>query len=373
MLKICYIITKLELGGAQKVALYTAERLDKDKFSSFFITGKGGILDGKAAQKFKLFQLDSFVREIRPLKDIAALFGIYKILKKEKPNIVHTHSSKAGILGRIAAKLAGVKTVIHTIHGYGFNETQKWHIKYFFILVEKFCALFSDKLIAVAEEDIKKGLRYKIAKEDKFVLIRAGIDVNYYKNYKLQTNLKKSLNLSDNAKIVTTIGPFKPQKNLKDFIKAAEIAGKNVSEAVFLITGDGDLRKRLEEQISKTGMKDKIILLGWRDDIAEILTSSDIFVMTSLWEGLPRAIIEAMCCAKPVIANAVDGVKEIISEGKNGYKIQPYDYGDTAQKIIKLLQNDALLKEMSAEAQSSITEEFDINYTVRQQEELYLK
>ena len=371
MLKICYIITKLELGGAQKVALYTAEHLDKNKFSSFLITGKDGILDEEAAKKLKIFQLPSLVREIRPLKDLSALLGIYKILKKEKPDIVHTHSSKAGILGRIAAKLAGIKTIIHTIHGYGFNETQKWPVKQVFVFVEKFCALLSDKLIAVAKEDIKKGLRYKIAKEEKFVLIRAGIDVNYYKNYKPRADFKKSLNLAPDAKIVTTIGPFKPQKNLPDFIRAAELAAKSVPEAVFLIAGDGDFRKQLEEQIEKTGLKNKIILLGWRTDIAEILTSSDIFVLTSLWEGLPCTILEAMCCAKPVIANAVDGVKEIISEGENGYQTQPYDYKNTAQKIIDLLKNVSLLKEMSAKAKISVTEEFDINYAVKQHENLY--
>jgi glycosyltransferase involved in cell wall biosynthesis len=372
MLKVCYIITKLELGGAQKVALYTAEHLDKNNFTSFIIAGKGGILDEETAQKFKLFQVGAFIREIRPLKDLQALFAIYKILKKEKPDIVHTHSSKAGILGRIAAKFAGVKTVIHTIHGYGFNETQKWYSKYPLVFVEKFCALFSDKLIAVAKEDIKKGLRYKIAKEEKFALIRAGIDVAYYKNYKPQTDLKKSLDIASDAKIVTTIGPFKPQKNLSDFIKAAEIAAKSVPEAVFLIAGDGALRKRLEEQISLANLQNKVKLLGWRSDIAEILTSSDIFVMTSLWEGLPCAIIEAMCCAKPVIANAVDGVKEVISDGENGCQIKPHDYKNTAEKIIKLLANPALLKEMSVKAKDSVGKDFDIGYMVLQHEKLYL-
>ena len=234
------------------------------------------------------------------------------------------------------------------------------------------CALFLDKLIAVSQEDIKKGLRYKIAKEEKFVLIRAAIDVNYYKNYKPQTDLKKSLSLAPETKIVTTIGPFKPQKNLSDFIKAAEIVSKNVPEAMFLIVGDGALRKRLEEQISAANMQNKVILLGWRYDIAEILTSSDIFVMTSLWEGLPCAIIEAMCCAKPVIANAVDGVKEVILEGENGFKIKPYDYKDTAKKIINLFTDSVLLKEMSAKAKDCVGKDFDINYMVLRHEKLYL-
>ncbi|MCL2485757.1 MAG: glycosyltransferase family 4 protein [Endomicrobia bacterium] len=389
MLKVCYIITKLELGGAQKLALYTAEHLDKTKFGNFIITGKGGILDKEASEKFRLLQLDSFVREVSPVKDLKALFQIYKILKREKPDVVHTHSSKAGILGRIAAKLAGIKTIIHTIHGYGFNETQKWYVKYVYVYIEKFCNLITDKLIAVSKEDIKKGLRYKLAKEIKFILIRAGIDTEFYKNYTPDVNFRESMirhcgqrvaqarhcgldPQSQKSFIVSTIGPFKPQKNLKDFIKAAGMVADKIDNVFFLIAGDGEQRPELESLIASLNLKDKVILLGWRKDIADILYASDIFVMTSLWEGLPCTILEAMCCSKPVIANAVDGVQEIIEEGKTGFKVKPYDFPYTAEKIIYLLKNERIMLEMGKSAKESIGKEFDINYAVKQQEDLYI-
>ena len=379
MLKICYIITKLELGGAQKVVLYTAQHLDKAKFESFIISGKGGILDKEASEKSKLLLINSLVREVSPFKDLETLYEIYRILKREKPDIVHTHSSKAGILGRIAAKLAGVKTIIHTIHGYGFNETQSWYVKYLYVYIEKFCAFITDKLIAVSKEDIKKGLHYKIAEESKFTLIRAGIDTEFYKNYTLDINFKKSVIAGDAANpgaiqkpfLITTIGPFKPQKNLKDFIKSAEIVFQKTDNAYFIIVGDGEQRKELEELVSRLNLKDKVIFLGWRKDIADILYASDIFVMTSLWEGLPCTILEAMCCSKPIIANAVDGVKEIIEENKTGFKIKPYDFQCTAEKILYLLQNESVIAEMGKAAKISISKEFDINYAVKQQEELY--
>ncbi|MCL2144954.1 MAG: glycosyltransferase family 4 protein [Endomicrobia bacterium] len=371
MLKICFIVTKLELGGAQKVALYTAEHINGDEFKEFFITGKGGILDNAAAEKFRIYRLSNFVREISPLKDLKALRHIYGILKTEKPDVVHTHSSKAGILGRIAAKLAGIKIIVHTVHGYSFNETQNFFKKYLYACLEKFCSLFSDKLIAVAKEDIKKGIKYKIAKESKFELIRAGINTDHYKNYTPDKNFKNALGISESTKVVTTIGPFKPQKNLKDFIKAADIVGKKNNDIVFLAAGDGEQRKELENLISELGLKEKILLLGWRNDIAELLYASDIFVMTSLWEGLPCTILEAMCCGKPVIANAVDGVKEIIKEGETGFLIKPYDYVSAAEKINYLLNDNILLLKMGENAKDSITKEFDINYTVTQHEELY--
>jgi glycosyltransferase involved in cell wall biosynthesis len=373
MKKICYIITKLELGGAQKTALYVAKHINKNNFETFLITGMGGVLDKEVFGKFRLYQLNNFIREINPIKDFRALLDIRDILKKEKPDIVHTHSSKAGILGRIAAKLAGVKTIVHTIHGYGFNDTQKWYVKCFYIYLEKFCSLFCHKLIAVSKEDIKKGVMLKIAKKDKFELIRAGIDINFYKNFVSSEDFRKTLKIAKTDKIVTTIGAFKPQKNLKDFIKVCNIVSELFKNSIFLVIGDGGLRGELENIIENLKLKNKIILLGWRTDIAEILKISDIFVLTSLWEGLPCAILEAMCCGKPVIANAVDGVKEIVSDNETGFLIEPYNCNMSAEKILYLLNNKTVCQRMGDKAKNSITGEFDINYAVKQHEELYNK
>jgi glycosyltransferase involved in cell wall biosynthesis len=373
MIKVCYIITKLELGGAQKVALHVAKNIDKNIFDSFIIAGEGGILDHEAVKEARLYHIKDLVREVSPLRDLKALFKIYSILKKEKPNIVHTHSSKAGITGRIAAKLAGVKVIVHTIHGYGFNETQKWFVKKFYVFLEKFCALLSDKLIVVTKEDIKKGQHYKIAKGNKFILIRAGIDTVLYKNFVLQPNFKKTLGIDNNLRVITTIGPFKPQKNIKDFIKTASLITSRLKNVIFLIVGDGEQRKELEVLRDSLNLKNKIFMLGWRTDIAEILKASDIFVLTSLWEGLPCTIVEAMCCSKPVVANAVDGVKEIVVNGETGFLIEPNNYAKTAEKIMYLLNDETALKNISAKACASIDQEYDINHNLKQHEKLYLK
>ncbi|MDR3050058.1 MAG: glycosyltransferase family 4 protein [Elusimicrobiota bacterium] len=373
MLKVCYIITKLELGGAQKVALYTAYNLDTTQFDDFLICGTGGILDEEAKKNVRTIQISNLIREISPFKDFSALFQIYKILKKEKPDIVHTHSSKAGIIGRLAAKLAGVKFIVHTIHGYGFNETQKAPIKYLFVYIEKFCAMLTDKLIAVAKEDIKKGVKYAIAKENKFVLIRAGIDDIFFEDYNPLPKFKNSLTQGQDVKIVLTIGPFKPQKNTADFIKAAAEVLKVKSNIIFAIVGDGEQKEQLENLANALNIKDKILFLGWRKDIRDLLYASDIFVLTSLWEGLPCTIVEAMRCLKPVIANAVDGVKEIISEGKTGFLINPLDYKDAAKKIIYLLSNDSQRLKMGINAKASIQEDFKMTSVVQKHEDLYLR
>ncbi len=371
MLKVCYIITKLELGGAQKFTLYTTENLDKENFSTFLITGRGGMLEDEAAEKIKLYSLSNLVREISPLKDLKALFNIMQVLRIERPDIVHTHSSKAGILGRLAAKLMGIKTIIHTIHGYSFNDTQSWYKKNLYVFLERFCSFFSDKLIVETQEDLNKGVVYKIAKKEKFTIISSGIDVQYYKSYKPDPSFRNTLTNNKNAKIIMTVGPFKPQKNLQDFIKTAEIVCRKNDKAIFFITGDGELRPELEKLIADLKLQDKVILLGWRRDIIELLSACDIFVMTSLWEGLPRTILDAMCRAKPVIANAVGGIPEVIENGKNGFLTKPYDIADTSDKIITLLQNENLMLKIGENAKASIDEKYDINYGVKQQEILY--
>jgi glycosyltransferase involved in cell wall biosynthesis len=372
MIKVCYIITKLDLGGAQKVALAIGNGLNKNLFNVFFITGIGGILDKAIDKTFKVYKLKQLVREISLIEDLKATITIYKILKIERPDIVHTHTPKAGILGRIAAKLAGVQTIFHTVHGYGFSDKHKWYLKYLFIYIERFCALFSTKLIFVSKENIRRGFKYKISKKNNFTLIRAGIDTNFYKNFGLKSDFKKSIGINHNAKIVVTMAYFKPQKNLKDFINVARLVTKNIKDVVFVIVGDGEQRKELESLIEKFNLTNKVILLGWRTDIANILKSSDIFVLTSLWEGLPCSILEAMCCAKPVIANAIDGIKEIVVDNKTGFLIEPNDYEQMTKKIEYLLLNDNISKEMGKNGFNLVEEEFNINYVIKQHEKLYL-
>jgi glycosyltransferase involved in cell wall biosynthesis len=372
-IKVCIIITKLELGGAQKVATDLCQKLDKTKFETFMICGLGGILDDETANKIKVYFVKDLIRELNPIKDFKAGLEIYKILKKEKPDIVHTHSSKAGILGRLTTFTTGIKNIIHTIHGFPFNDTQSFFKKNLYITLEKFCAKISKIIIPVSTENIKKGLSYNIGKEIQYRYIRPGIDVESFKNFKNIPSLKKELNLKDNNIIVSTIGPFKPQKNLTDFINVANIIVTKNSNYKFIITGDGVERKKLGNLIEKYNIKNNVYLLGWRRDISNILNSSDFFVMTSLWEGLPISTIEAMSCGLVPIVNDVDGQREIIKNGENGFLIKPYDIKETADKILFLASNPKIKSEMGLKAKQTIDETFSIDHMIKQHENVYLE
>lgn len=371
-IKVAIIITKLELGGAQKVAISICEKLDKSKFEPFLICGCGGILDEETKNKIKVFFVKGLVREISPIKDFKALYSIYKVLKQEKPVIVHTHSSKAGIIGRFAAKLCGIKNIIHTIHGFSFNDTQNFLKKNLFIFLERIGAKTSKYLIPVSTENITKGLNNHIGKKEQYKYIRLGVDINNFKNFKDTPSLKKELNINEQNILVTTIGPFKPQKNLPDFIKIANNISKKYKNFKFVIVGDGTLRSEFEKLIKEYDISDSIFLIGWRRDISNILNSSDIFVMTSLWEGLPISTIEAMCCGLSPIVNDVDGQREIIKNGFNGFLIKPYDIKSCEEKILLLVNDKKLKEDMSLNAKNSIDDTFSINYMIKRHEQLYL-
>jgi glycosyltransferase involved in cell wall biosynthesis len=376
MLKICHIITKLELGGAQQNTLYTVGHLDRKRFEPVLIAGKGGILDSEAAAlpQVPTYFVASLGREINPFLDLITLVQLWRILRKERPQVVHTHSSKAGILGRWAARLAGVPVIIHTFHGFAFHDYQSKFVKQFYVLLERLTAAVTDTFIAVTSEDIQKGLAHGIGQKERYRLIRSGIDLSYYKMLSVNRTVKRrSLGLSDEHGVVTTIGPFKPQKNLFDFVRVAAMVSARVPAARFLIVGDGDQRKDIEALIGEMKLSGIVSLLGWRRDAGEILAASDLFVLTSLWEGLPRSILEAMILGLPVVANAVDGAREIVADGRTGYLVKPGDRERMAADIIKLLQDSALSRQMGECGRGYINNEYDINFMVRQQEDLYCK
>ncbi|OQA91417.1 MAG: putative glycosyltransferase EpsD [Elusimicrobia bacterium ADurb.Bin231] len=376
-IKVAHIITKLELGGAQENTLYTCGNLDKKKFNVFLIAGPGGILD-KQTQNIRTYFVKELIREICPLWDAIAIFKIYKILKKEQPLIIHTHSSKAGILGRwaayfyrLASGVANKIKIIHTFHGFGFHDFQNFLVKSVYVNVERITAKITDILIAVAHDNINKGLKNKIGKKEQYLVIRSGIKLQEYQR-KTDTNaLKKELGLGADQ-IVGMIACFKKQKSPLDFVYTARYVCDKKPETKFLLVGDGDLRPNIESLIKKLHLEQNVILTGWRSDVSQIIKILDVFILTSIFEGLPKVVVEAMASGVPVVATYVDGTKEIIQEGGTGFFVKPHENKKMAERILRLLNDAELRKSFSGQAIKYVNE-FDIDLMVRQQEELYLK
>jgi glycosyltransferase involved in cell wall biosynthesis len=373
-IKVCHIITKLELGGAQQNTLFTVRTLSRTQYEPFLITGSGGLLDAEAAAdtRFTTYFIPELIRSVLPWGDIIAAVKIWKILRAQKPALVHTHSSKAGIVGRWAAWCAGVPVIVHTVHGFGFNSRQRMPVRALFILAERVTAAITDKLVVVADQDRVKGLAYGIGNAAKYTVIRSGIDVESFKTALVDREaVRREWGILPGTKVVTSIGPLKPQKNLADFIRVAARVSARRADCVFLIVGDGEQRAALEGLCERSGMSGRVRFLGWRNDTVNILGITDVFVMTSLWEGLPRSIVEAMCRAVPVVANAVDGVREVVRTGSTGYLFEPFAVEEMAAAIVRILEDPSMARSMGESGRRAIGEEFDISFMVRQQETLY--
>jgi len=296
---------------------------------------------------------------------------------------VHTHSSKAGIIGRWAAALYNlthclckVKSVrckvIHTVHGWSFNDYQPVPLKRFFILLERITARFTTKIICVSKKDLETGLKYKIAPEEKFALIKYGIPLkDFRKSLVDKLQKRKELGIHNSDPVVGMISCLKPQKAPLDYIKAAIKVYERMPHVNFLLVGDGVLRKRCEKFLSTASLNGRFIFAGWRRDVSEILSIVDVAVLTSKWEGMPISLIEALCKGCPVVATDIGGTSELIKEGVNGYITQAGSYEETAEKILKILNDPVRFNNMKKQAAFTIDESFDANRMTREIDELY--
>lgn len=348
-LKVLHIITQLDLGGAQRCALDIARLLDREKYNLYFLSSYNGILAEEVLDlpETNVIFLSSLKRSPHPLADILSVWRLTVLCKKEGIDLMHTHSSKAGILGRWAARFAGVPIIVHSIHGWSFHQEQPRFVKLFYVFLERITANFTDALIAVSESDIAKGLAHNIAQTSKYKLIRYGINRARFSECNLDVAKKKrELGCPDDAPLVGMIACFKPQKSPLDFIKAAALLIKRNPKIRFIMVGDGILRTKIEKLIKHFNLEENIMLTGWRRDIPEILACLDVMVLTSRWEGLPLVFLEAMCAKVPIVAYDVDGVGEIIRDGFNGFLVAPEKISLLAEKVYKLLDDDAMRVQM---------------------------
>lgn len=371
MIKVVHIITRLDFGGAQANTLYTVAHLDREKFDVSLLAGPGGLLDAKAPPG-TLACAPSLGRNINPLSDLSALLELYRLIRRAGPAVVHTHSSKAGILGRLAAAAARVPSVIHTFHGFGFHPGQNFLKRNLFILLEKFCARFSDALVFVSKDNMATARAAGIGAPDKYRLIRSGVRLAAYPAKISRPEKLAQLGLPAGAFVVTAIANAKPQKNPEHFLEAAARLLPSRPHARFVFVGGGEALEALRARAAERGLEKSCLFTGWRDDSPEILAASDIFALTSMWEGLPRSLVEALKTGLPAVCYRADGVTDILKDGVNGFSVEKGDLDGFCAALARVMDDQKLRARLAAGAAATDLAEFDIDFMVRQQEELYL-
>ena len=354
-IKVLHIITRLILGGAQENTLLTVEGLRKRRgYEVTLITGpplgpEGSLVEEAERRGIHPIVIPGMRREVNPGRDIPTLIKLYRLIKEGDYDIVHTHSSKAGILGRLAAYFAGTKVIIHTIHGLPFHEYQSRGVNYFYILCERLAALCTDKIITVAKVMTDKALAVKVAPEEKFLTIYSGMELDKFLEPEVETaDKRKEMGIELDVPVVGKVARLFPLKGHKYLLAAAAEVARVYPQAKFLLVGDGILRKSLEKQAEELGIKEKIIFGGLvtREEIPGLLAIMDIVVHASLREGLARVLPQALACGKPVISFDIDGASEVVKEGKTGRLVPAEDSRGLAEAIIDLLRDKEKAKRM---------------------------
>ncbi len=353
--KILYVLTQLELGGAQKHLLTLIQGLGRGEFSPYLFTGLRGELFPEANELMGAHLRRSFflVRHLNPFADLCALVELAVFIRKHRFALVHTHSSKAGIIGRWAARLAGVSTVVHTVHGWSFNEYQPFLLRGLYISLERLAARLCRVLIVVSEHDRQKGLRARIGVPAQYRLIRYGIESAAFE-LDAGRQVREELGIPPQSLVVGMVSCLKPQKSPLDFVRMARVVRAARRDVSFVLVGDGRLRNALVRLIRNEKLQGAVVLTGWRRDIPRLLSALDVVVLTSLWEGFPIAVLEAMASGKPVVATDTGGIGELVEEGKTGFLTVARAPGQMAQKVLVLLRSEETRRDIGVRARAAV-------------------
>lgn len=346
-LKILYIITLSDLGGAQTHLLEVVMSLQPDNDIIIIVGSTGWLTDRVDEITVHYIVEPSLVREISLVKDIKAICSIKNIINKVKPDIVHCHSSKAGIVGRIAAKLAGVP-VVFTAHGWAFTDGVKFIKRLLFACIERIMLLLTVKVICVSDYDRKLAERWFKFKSDKIITIHNGV---------IESDLVKN-NFNLNLVSLIMVARFSAQKNQKQLIEAVKDVIDDGYRVKCTLVGDGSNYIECLEYIKQNNLGNNISLLGLRNDIDELLLQNDVFCLISNYEGLPISIIEAMRAGLPVIASNVGGVNELVNDGVNGYLIPKGDKQLLKQRIIEIISEPEKLVHMGQASRNKYEREY---------------
>lgn len=378
-IRVLHIITRLIRGGADENTIYTVEGLDPQKFNVDIIVG------GQSEQsQIDLLEIStcitypSLVREISPIKDARTLIKLCKLIKKEKYHIVHTHTAKAGMLGRFAAKLCGVPVIIHTLHGSTFHPNLHTFINFIYRALERWAAQYTDKIISVGDDLTSRYLNAQVGHKQQYILIRSGFELARFHLSKNEIQARRrlvrdELNISDSDTVIGSIGRLEPRKGHVYLLDAVFDLLQKRNHLKVILAGEGSSSRKLQKLCKKMGIEDHVIFAGYREDVEDVISASDIIALTSLWEGLPRVMVQSASLGKPLISFETEGARELIKNELNGFVVPLKDVDQLSDKLFFLLKEPARAKKMGEEGRKFVTNDWDKNIMVQQIEAVYQK
>lgn len=356
-IRVLHPITRLIIGGAQENTMLTADLMNKDvvgdgRYQVSIVSGpqtgpEGSLIEEVRARGIPLTIMPELLREVSPANDLKALLKLAQMMRNGRYHIVHTHSSKAGVLGRVAAKIARVPVIVHTVHGWSFHEQMSPRKLRFYVALEKIGDWCGHETIVVAAKDREKGVAQGIKSAAHYPLIRSGIELDRFGHPQIPpAAMRQQLGIPANAPVVGSVTRLSAQKAPLDMAAAFAHIAQARPDAWFVIVGDGPLRPDVEHALQKAGIAAQTVLTGLRRDVPELMAAFDVFVLSSLWEGLPRVLPQAMASGLPIVCTLADGSAEAIVEGENGFLSPKGQPAHLAAHVIRLLQDGELRRRM---------------------------
>lgn len=337
MIRVLHIITRLDVGGSTENTVISVTRMPHPEFACSLVSGETkapppGLAESLSQAGVPWIRIQHLRRSVSPMADCRALWQLHRAIRRLRVDIVHTHSSKAGFLGRLAARTAGVPHIVHTPHGHVFEGYFSPMTTRIFVTLERLAARWTDRIITLSDEEARDHVRHGIGRTEQFVTIPSGVDLD-------AVTAAPPVRLVSGGPVIGAVARLVPIKGLQYLVDAAPEVLRSRADARFLLVGDGEMRPALEAQARALGLSDRVIFAGYREDIPSVIAGMDIVALPSLNEGMGRVLVMAMALGKPIVATRVGGVAELLGDGEAGLLVPARDPAALAEAITLLLRD----------------------------------
>ena len=374
MIRILHIHTLPIVSGSGINTFLSMQGMDKTLYEVDLACAPGGRLISLVEENhMEVRTFKNMVQPLRPFKDTLALIDLTAFLRKNPYHIVHTHNSKAGFLGRLAAKLVGVPVIVHTVHGFAFHDEEPLWRQMLFRNLERLASRWSDRMIFISQPLIDWALKDHIVGEDKITKIYSGIQLDKFHPVKSEEKdqIRSKWSLQKEEAVVGIVSKLWEGKGHTVLIEAFKLLKEKIKDAKLVIVGEGYLYDELFRRVGNNGLRDSVLFTGFQMDVSEIIATFDVAVLPSFFEGMGRVILEAMAMEKPIVASRVGGIPDLIDQGINGLLVRPGDARELADALERVLSDNGLAKRLGREGRKRIKDQFSADVMVRSIEELY--
>jgi glycosyltransferase involved in cell wall biosynthesis len=371
------IIARLNIGGPAIHVTNLNRMMNSGRYRSLLVTGTQGKHEGSMYDLAHEYGLRSVVvpnlgREIDPINDISTVLKLYRLMRKERPHIVHTHTAKAGFVGRVAARLAGVPLIFHTFHGHvlkGYFGPLRSRL---FVELERFCARFSDRILTLSTHLREELVDLGVTSRDHIAVVPLGLDLVDFANQRQRPGgFRAECGVAAEDLLIAAVGRLVKIKNIPLFLDAAAQVHRKNGHVHFALVGDGEERKGIEAHARSLGLNGAVRFIGWRRDLPKIYADLDAVVISSDNEGTPVSLLEAMAASCPVIATRVGGVPDLLQNGQLGQIVPPRDPQAMADAILNVVQQRHEVSTMTKMANEKVLKEYTLGRLTKDMDRLY--